>query len=63
MSFLLHIPFLIGHIRPVCSLFKKESVLKNPIQIATDWLSFLRSKFSFTKVSFKVEQESNVEIA
>ena len=31
--FLVHIHFLIGHIRPVCSLFENESVLKNLIQI------------------------------
>ena len=29
--FLARIPFLIGHIRPVCSLFEKKSGLKNLI--------------------------------
>ncbi len=29
--FLVHIPFLIGHILPVCSLFGQKSGLKNLI--------------------------------
>ena len=31
--FLVHIPFLIGHLPPVNSLFQKKSVLKNLIHI------------------------------
>ena len=31
--YFVHIHFLIGHIRLVCSLFENESVLKNPVQI------------------------------
>ena len=31
--FFVYIHFLIGHIRPVCSLFKNESILKNTSQI------------------------------
>ena len=31
--FLVYIPFFISHIHPVCSFFKKKSILKNLIQI------------------------------
>ena len=31
--FLAHLPFFIGHILPVCSLFKKKPVLKNLIHL------------------------------
>lgn len=32
--FWVYVVFLIGHIHPVCSLFEKQSILKNLIQMS-----------------------------
>ena len=48
--FLVHIYFLIGHIRPVCSLFENESVLKNLVHII--FYSFKLSAFTEMRERF-----------
>ena len=37
-SFWVYVVFLIGHIHPVCSLFEKQYILKNLIQICMSLL-------------------------
>ena len=43
--------FLIGHILPVCSLFKNKSILKNLIQIDKEQL-YIYSSFASAKHHF-----------